>query len=453
MVTRITEARFEARAMWCRNPGTRDELANLSFFSGDGDRIIGAVYYIRSVDRFAYVLLARDILGRYQAFDNRGIFSTARAAETAIQARLSNLEDQTTPEVPMRPDTRKGVDLFAPISGAKLNPKFVNLRDIRNTSAARELLREISPWVIDLDGNLVRDFQTTGFDARIWELYLLTAFTALDFGFDRTASVPDFRLIRGDAKVFVEAVTANATGGIEFDIKEMPPDPPEDYWHYIEHDMPQKFGSPLLSKMRKKYWEREDVAGNPFILAIADFHAPASMTWSRMALPCYLYGIGFEWRQAADGRKYPQAKQLGDHVVGRKVVPTNFFGQEDARHVSAVLFSNAGTMSKFNRMGVLAGFGDPEVSLVRSGGINDLTPGATMPIEFEMNIEDPNYKEGWADEMEIYHNPDALVRLPESLFPSITHFFIDKDGDLSWRSADGSHILYSHTVSRAPKSE
>ncbi len=453
MITRMTEARFEALAMWCRNPGTRDELANLSFFSTDNERIIGAVYYIRSADRFAYVLLARDKLGRYQGFDSRDIFSTARAAETAIQAKLSSLGHQATPKVPMRPDTRKGVDLFAPIRGAKLNPKFVNLKEVRNSSAARELLHEISPWIVDLDGNLVRDFQTTGFDARIWEFYLFAAFTALGFAFDRTASVPDFRLVRAEERLFVEAVTANPTGNLEFDIKQMPPDPPEDYWHYIEHDMPQKFGSPLLSKLRKKYWEREDVGNNPFVLAIADFHAPASMTWSRTALPCYLYGIGFEWRQAADGRKYPQAKRLGDHIVRKKVVPTNFFAQEGARHVSAVLFSNAGTMSKFNRMGVLAGFGDPEVSLWRIGGLNDLTPGATMPIEFEMNIEDPNYSEGWADEMEIYHNPNALVRLPEGLFPNVTQFFLDENGDLSWHSGSDTRILYSKTISRAPKRE
>jgi hypothetical protein len=270
------------------------------------------------------VLLARDKIERYQAFDNIGPFPTMRAAELAIVARLTALELEPTPEVPMRSDARKGVDLFAAASGVKLNPKFIALRDTRNSSAARALLREIAPWVVDLDGNFVRDFQTTGFDARIWELYLLTAFTALEFGFDRTAAVPDFRLLRDDAKVFVEAVTANPTGGTEFDIKQMPPEPPEDFWKYLEHNMPQKFGSPLLSKLRRRYWEQEDVAGHPFVLAIADFHAPRSMTWSRPALPFYLYGMGVQVREDADGHKHPEKKQLKDHLVGNKKVPTNF---------------------------------------------------------------------------------------------------------------------------------
>lgn len=34
------------------------------------------------------------------------------------------------------------------------------------------------------------------------------------------------------------------------------------------------------------------VSGKPFILAIADFQAPASMTWSREGLRGYLYGEG-----------------------------------------------------------------------------------------------------------------------------------------------------------------
>ena len=76
-------------------------------------------------------------------------------------------------------------------------------------------------------------------------------------------------------------------------------------------------------------------------------------------------------------------KQLKEHVVGSKKVPANFFAQPDVQNVSAVLHSNAGTIPKFNRMGVLAGFGDPEVSLLRHGGFEDLTPGAVKPTFFE----------------------------------------------------------------------
>ena len=120
----------------------RVQRCPIAFFSNDDERVIGGVYCVRPTDSFgsadcsAYVVLARDKLGRYQGFGNFGMFATARAAERVLVARLVALESQPTPEVPMRPDTLKGVDLFAPVRGATLNAKFVALRDNRNSSAA-----------------------------------------------------------------------------------------------------------------------------------------------------------------------------------------------------------------------------------------------------------------------------------------------------------------------------
>jgi hypothetical protein len=90
-------------------------------------------------------------------------------------------------------------------------------------------------------------------------------------------------------------------------------------------------------------------------------------------------------------------------------------------------------MAKFNRMGVLAGFGDPTVSLTRRGGLNDPTPDAFDPIPFELNIKDPLYKERWSDEIELYHNPNAVAPLREEIFKGTTQFFLE-DGDLVWRA-------------------
>jgi len=447
MVTSISRERFEALAMWCRSPGSREALRDCAYFSVDGERLIGATYYVRDADAFAYILLARDAHGRFQGFANRGVFVSARAAEAAIREALSGLANKPTPEVPMRSDTRAGVDLFEVLSKAKLNPKFVNLRDSRNASAGRELLAEIGRWFVDLDGNFVRDFQTTGFDGRVWELFLFAALTELDFAFDRSDAVPDFRISKGEAKLFVEAVTANPTAGAEFAIDGPPPPPPEDFWAYMEHEMPQKFGSPLLSKTRKRYWERPDVVGHPFLIAIADFHAPASMVWSHTALSLYLYGVGVDVRTRGDGSIFGVEKLLGDHVVGSKVVPTNFFAQPENREVSAILFSNAGTLTKFNRMGVRAGFGDPAITLTRRGILNDPSPGAFEGIPFEVNVEAPDYAETWSDEIEIYHNPNAAVSLGREIFEGVTQYFLE-DGELVWRGPS-PRVLTSTTTSKA----
>jgi hypothetical protein len=441
----ISKPRFDALATWSRAPGTRSTLMTKSYWSSDDQRVIGSVYHVEKPDCFGYILLRRASGGAFYAFENVGAFLTAREAEKDIALRLKTLERE--PEAPLlRPrGSATGIDLFQQIPKAKLNQKYKHLRDSQNQSAARELLREIAHWVTDLDGNFVRDFQTTGYDSRIWELYLFCAFTELDFEFDRSSAVPDFRLKKGDAKLFVEAVTANPTGNVIDDMDGKLPKRPENFWHYLEHEMPQKYGSPLLSKMKKKYWSDKAVEGSPFAFAIADFHSPGSMTWSHTALSFYLYGMGVEVRNAPDGRRFGVEKPLGPHVVGNKIVPTNFFGQDAVRPVSAIIFSNAGTIAKFNRMGVLAGFGDSNVRLVREGGLYDYDPNALEPIPFAINVEDPEYNESWADELEVYHNPRALNPLPHEMIPGATHFFLE-DNELMWHGPE-RRILFSNTRS------
>lgn len=82
-----------------------------------------------------------------------------------------------------------------------------------------------------------------------------------------------------------------------------------------------------------------------------------------------------------------------DAVVGDKRVPTNFFAQPGAENIAAVPFSNAGTLSKFNRMGVRAGFGDAWVSLVREGVLVDPMRFGSEE-RFKIDVESPAYEEG-----------------------------------------------------------
>lgn len=55
--------------------------------------------------------------------------------------------------------------------------------------------------------------------------------------------------------------------------------------------------------MKKRYWEAPHVKGHPFVLVIADFHAPGSMIWSHTAIPIYLYGTSAVVTMDADGRR------------------------------------------------------------------------------------------------------------------------------------------------------
>ena len=73
-------------------------------------------------------------------------------------------------------------------------------------------------------------------------------------------------------------------------------------------------------------------------------------------------------------------EDLAKHV-GRKTIPSEFFKLEGADNISALLFSNAGTIAKFSRMGVLKN-PVPGMIIARFGTECDDDPKAIMPAAF-----------------------------------------------------------------------
>ena len=110
-----------------------------------------------------------------------------------------------------------------------------------------------------------------------------------------------------------------------------------------------------------------------------DFSSPASMVRTTSPLPLYLYGYDHDWK-LDKGRLKITARKVKEHRWAKKRVPSGFFGLPGAENISAVLFSNSGTISKFNRMGVIAGFGSNEIRVFREGTAFDHDPNAAKRI-------------------------------------------------------------------------
>ncbi len=439
----MSAQRFWALALWGMPEGVLEGRTPLSFWSAANERLLAMIFASTDFSDVGATLIGRDENGRYRPFAHQKRLPTRRAAEDAIQGKLGEEALTTMIEFTTLTDQPAGVDFFEAIPGVALHPAFVYLRDGATQRAARELLTELGRWTPDLDGNLVRDFQTTGYSARVWELYLRFAFRAMGVTIRHEYAAPDFCLRRGSEEVFVEAVTVNAADTLSSVLGSgPPPDPPADFWAFIEKEMPIKFGSPLHSKMQKRYWEQPHVAGKPFALAIADFHAPGTMVWSHTAMPIYLYGRSAIVDVDENGKKRGMEKLVEAFDKGGVTIAP-FFEAADTQHISAVLFSNAGTISKFNRMGVCAGFGDRFVRVVRYGGLHNPDPGAFEAIPFEIDIESPLYDERWEDELEMYHNPHALHPIDEAMFPGIAHFRIE-NGEAIWRGPS-ERVLFSQT--------
>ena len=444
MPTRITKQTFDAYMFGLRSIGDSNKWQDVSYWATQSAEALAALFYVADVDSFLGALFLRDDHSRFRPFPPLILFRTKRAGEASIIEKLASIEAQKTPL--KRPDIEggPGVDLFTVTHDTPLNPIFENLRDSESSKAAREMLVEVAHWFEDRDGNFVRDFQTTGTNARLWELYLFRAFRDLGFEIDQSNASPDFALIKDDLKMFVEATTANSADQKYIDLRAGPKPPPKDFWSFIENDMPIIFGSPLFTKQKKSYWEKEPVKGHPFAIAIADFHAPGSMTWSHTALSIYLYGVSVDRITGLDGKEVAVSKPLKKHKKGTKEIPAGFFEQPGTEHISAIIFSNAGTKAKVTRMGTLAGFGDPSIAVRRMGILSNPEPGALEGIDFDINIENPEYHERWRDELEIYHNPNALIPWPdESVIPGATHFK-KEDGEYVWRG-EGLRVLTSIT--------
>ena len=400
-----------------------------SWWSTDNEHVLGVVIFDRTDKDYLYVALGRDKIGRYRAFTVGGSYFTRRQAEEALATKLDELRDAPAEEFHQGDEVGAPLDVLTPVVAQdKLHPNFRQLVEGKGFSAARDILREMGNVFEDKDGNFVRDFQTTGFNARLWELYLFAVLVEEGFTIHHEFSAPDFTASIGPERVCIEAVTVNPSER-ETQSAEVQdtPSSPETIKELLKDYMPIKFGSPLYSKLQMKYWELDHVKGAPLIFAVADFHAPRSMMWSGSALSTYLYGIRYDVEIGEDGVSLKGTKEVEEHTYEGKTIPSNFFGQPDTENISAVMFTNAGTLPKFNRMGVLAGYGAKELRLIRRG--LRLAPGEETytPIQDAIDIEHPRYDEGWADEIQIFHNPNALHPLDRILFPNVHHHF--REGD------------------------
>ncbi len=275
----------------------------------------------------------------------------------------------------------------------------------------------------------------------------LRRFVRWAFGLTGLKRAPTFHA-QSLASFHVEAVTVNPTrdptGAV---VPEPSHTTPEEFEAYRRDYMPIKFGSALTSKLSKKYWELSHVTGKPLIFAIQDFSAPRSMLRSRSAFENYIYGYAHDWEREADGKLKILPRKINVHRWGTKEIPSGFFDLPGSENVSAVIFSDSGTISKFNRMGLLAGFGSPRLRLIRVGFTVNHDPNATEPLKFRRSVNDADYYEEWREGIDVWHNPKAKYPLEEAALPGVAHHRLLADGQIQsltpeWHSL-GSLTLQS----------
>lgn len=418
----ISRLRFDALAGYSRAPTAHMFNAELAWLEHDGERLLGVIVQDRVDGDFACVVFGRDEYKRFRCINLSPYFGEVKEAFLALSVLFHReKKDSLFPQE----ESHKPLDFFkkeAP--DEKLHQYFKLLTTEKKYSPAVDLLRSMMHYFEDPDGNFVKDFQTDNFDSRLWELYLFAAFTEQNYGFDRQYQAPDFYCKGVYGSFFVEAVTVNPS---QTQPETGPPKNASELQEYLHNYIPIKYGSPLFSKLNKKYWEKAHIKGKPIIFAIQDFHFPGSMTYSEVELAPYLFGRRQNAALNDKGEKTISSSKIEYHKWKEKEIPSGFFFQPNAEHVSAVLTNSQATMIKFNRMGMKAGFGDLSIKGIRLFRCWNPDPLAIDTLNFMQDIHDENYEETWSEGMNVYHNPKAISPLPDYFLPAAVHHRIKEN--------------------------
>lgn len=425
-------------------------IEELAYFEVEGGDVIGIATMDITDQDFGGIVLAKDQKLCFRGVKVTGFHPTPEEGQETLFAGMREAARAPTEQHYQGDEKGSPVDFFTHLHDAqRLHPSFVQLTTNEGYSPAREIIAPMMRWYKDADGNFVEQFQTTGFDQRIWELYLFAMLIEAGYYLSREQNIPDFCCSGLHGELFIEAVTVGPTMKDGQVIPPPPLDTPEAMDRYLKYYMPIKFGSPLFSKLGKKYWEQPHVKGKPFALAVADFSSPMSMVHSLSALERYLFGYEPVANIGNGGKLTISPERIEQHIWGDKTIPSGFFRSADSANVSAVIATNAGTIAKFNRLGVLGKFGSKRILLIRKGEMVDHNPNALLPKIFTVIVNSAGYEEDWIEGLNVYHNPSAKIPMPMEMLPGAAHHFCDESGQVTSFTPD-FHPISSFTEHHFP---
>jgi hypothetical protein len=442
LIVPIPEREFNLYALALPQGPNFERYDVVSGWKCDNSRGVGGVLFNHDSGDFGIRAFRRRTDHCFVTVANNYGFGSEDAALAGLAAAMRPGE----PEESISPGSKKRRPLL-PATAQNTSATFKHLTETITHYPALMVVGELYLALPNPDDNFVSDLQTDNFDSRLFELYLLAAFREQGATVYQDHDSPDFFIERAGHHCSIEAVTANPKGKRTQGLT-TPTFAPKSRRERLIGPSSVRFAKTLRSKLQREYEKLPHVQGKPFALALADFQSPSSMVWSREALPGYLYGIVADILEGPDGRKAVGTSV--SRLPGPDEIPTGLFRDPAMSHLSAVIFSNAATLGKFNRMGFLAGWCPPGLSMTRRGILFDRTPGALEPIDFNLDILSEEYRkmwphgEQWCQELEVYHNPMATHPIDFDLLPGTTHWF-EKRGEIVCSTIWKNTVLSSLT--------
>lgn len=304
---------------------------------------------------------------------------------------------------------KAAVDLFAPVADrARLHPQFAELLGSPIHQHARVFMAQLARRMGDPNGNFIRDFQTDGFHSRLFELGCFAYLEEAGLSLDRRYEQPDFLVSKNGIHAAIEAVTANPpTGqGTDISLRQMEQLSEDQILEKVSREFPRRMAKVLGRKLSHNYHDLPQCKGKPLVLVTGPFFEAGANFYTDDALFHPLFGT-------PDGRDEFEP----------------FFQRDDAQHVSAVLYCNQFTVSKFLRLSTdLAAL---DWMNAKWGGtcFRNRDDESYEISRFNFNLRAPDKpKESWAHGVTLFENPYARHPLPQGLLPASSRVFVDVDG-------------------------
>ena len=246
----ITKRRFDAFC-YSRQPLIRIITKEVAWYEAFDRKILATIVFDKTDKDYGFVVLGRDALRIFRCIDMCVSIQSQKEAEEALRACMAKYKDDGNELYPQGDEKEVSNEILIPVvKDEKLHPYFKALITEPRLEAARNLIKEIVYTFVDIDGNYIREFQTRGFDARLWELYLYVYLHNDGFNIIRDCSAPDYHVSFFGEEFFIEAVTVNVSQNP--DRQDAPqPKTHEDILGLTNNYLPIKFGSPLFSKLNK----------------------------------------------------------------------------------------------------------------------------------------------------------------------------------------------------------
>lgn len=373
--------------------------------------------------------------------------TTGLAGFDSAKERLEAQLIEGSPREPLPQNVGKRPNLYE--VGKKLPSNLFEQLKTKRRAMAAWMIAYLYYALPRPDKNWVPDFQGENLHTRLWELHLFACFREQGRHVAQDHPSPDFCVTnREGTSAWIEAVTTNPE--VRYDHATAISDsPPADMVEMILGPAAVRYAKTIRNKLVRRYHEMPHVVGKPFALALADFFAQGSMTWSRPALIAYLYGW-YAVTHVVDGRQ--EAKRVDvDRLLGPECIPAGLFKFPENAGISAVIFSNGCSIQKFGRVLVsITGDGNG-YSHTRVGTIVDRTPGALYGFDFCLDVASKEYRalwpqgyEPWSAELEVFHNPLATHPFPKDLLREATHW-IDNGREIVCKAFYETQILQSKT--------